>query len=97
MLVSKLNLQVPNSRFYASKNFPNVALEIPQTRNQQFMKKFISFGGLGRPDNMLQRYVGVLLECWFSFFFAAFELNLELSRFSGRIFSALGLSTSRAD
>ena len=32
-----------------SKNFPTYPWNIPQTQNQQFMKEFLSFGGLGRP------------------------------------------------
>ena len=34
---------------------------IPQTQNQQFMKEFLSFGGLGRPGVCSRGYVGVLL------------------------------------
>ncbi len=32
-----------------SKNFPTYPWNIPQTPNQQFMKEFLSFGGLGKP------------------------------------------------
>ena len=35
--------------FIKSKNFPTYPWNIPQTQNQQFMKEFLSFGGLGRP------------------------------------------------
>ena len=34
---------------------------IPQTLNQQFMKEFFSFGGLGMPGVCSKGYVGVLL------------------------------------
>ena len=32
---------------FFSKNFPTDPWSIPQTPNQQFMKEFLSFGGLG--------------------------------------------------
>ena len=34
---------------YMSNNFPTYPWNIPQTQNQQFVKEFLSFGGLGRP------------------------------------------------
>ena len=37
------------SGFYTSRNFPTYHWNIPQTPNQQFMKEFLSFGGLGMP------------------------------------------------
>ena len=33
--------------YILSKNFPTYPWNIPQTPNQQFMKEFLSFGGLG--------------------------------------------------
>ena len=36
----------PNPHLH-SKNFPTDPWSIPQTPNQQFMKEFLSFGGLG--------------------------------------------------
>ena len=33
--------------YHDSKNFPTDPWSIPQTPNQQFMKEFLSFGGLG--------------------------------------------------
>ena len=60
-----------------SKNFPTDPWSIPQTTNQQFMKEFLSFGGLGMSAGMLQGYVGVPLDCFkklaipaFPFFFS---------------------------
>ena len=35
--------------FPGSKNFPTYPWNIPQTPNQQFMKEFLSFEGLGKP------------------------------------------------
>ena len=39
----------PDCKHYGcySKNFPTDPWSIPQTPNQQFMKEFLSFGGLG--------------------------------------------------
>ena len=45
------NAIVANLQIY--KNFPTYPWNIPQTQNQQFMKEFLSFGGLGRPGWML--------------------------------------------
>ena len=33
--------------YFISKNFPTYPWNIPQTPNQEFMKGFLSFGGLG--------------------------------------------------
>ena len=34
---------------HESKNLPTYPWNIPQAQKQQFMKEFLSFGGLGRP------------------------------------------------
>ena len=39
-------------------------VNIPQLPNQQFMKEFLSSGGIGDAWGMLLGYVGVLLEKW---------------------------------
>ena len=46
-LTSGLKMMSKRSKILPSKNFPTDPWSIPQTLNQQFMKEFLSFGGLG--------------------------------------------------
>ena len=48
--------------FELSKNFPTYPWNIPQTQNQQFMKEFLSFGGLGRPGVCSRGMLGPFLS-----------------------------------
>ena len=42
-----LAFEILAMEMFVSKNFPTDPWSIPQTPNQQFMKEFLSFGGLG--------------------------------------------------
>ena len=57
MLIKSSTWQIQTSSYhcgamqiwYTSKSFPTYRWNIPQTQNQQFMKEFLSYGGVGRP------------------------------------------------
>jgi len=57
--VEKMSFPPDLSTNERSKNFPTYPWNIPQTQNQQFMKEFLSFEGLGRP--------GVCSRCMLGF------------------------------